>query len=319
MTIAVGTPETELAAGADRLGRAGRRERGLTRFCRSTRLRSPGGEDQGPTGVPVRGVRAHPAALGRPLPGVPGLGLRRRGRRRPGRPAPADRRVARARSPRRRGRSPRSSVAGARAVPTGIGELDRVLGGGLVPGAVLLLAGEPGVGKSTLLLEVGHRYAAAGGPALVVSGEESAAPGAAAGRADRRPARPALPGRGDRPGRRARPRRDGRPRRCWWSTACRRSRSPAAEGTDGGVTQVRAVAAALIAVGQEPRDGHGPGRPRDQGRRDRRAARAGAPGRRGDRSSRATGTRRCGWSGPRRTGSARPTRSAASRSATAAS
>ena len=65
-------------------------------------------------------------------------------------------------------------LAGARAVPTGIGEFDRVLGGGLVPGAVLLVAGEPGVGKSTLLLEVAHRVAAANGPALVVSGEESA-------------------------------------------------------------------------------------------------------------------------------------------------
>ncbi len=65
-------------------------------------------------------------------------------------------------------------LAGARAVPTGIGEFDRVLGGGLVPGAVLLVAGEPGVGKSTLLLEVAHRVAAGNGPALVVSGEESA-------------------------------------------------------------------------------------------------------------------------------------------------
>ena len=61
-------------------------------------------------------------------------------------------------------------LAGARAVPTGIEEFDRVLGGGLVPGAVLLVAGEPGVGKSTLLLEVAHRAAAANGPALVVSG-----------------------------------------------------------------------------------------------------------------------------------------------------
>ena len=62
----------------------------------------------------------------------------------------------------------------ARAVPTGISELDRVLGGGLVPGAVLLLAGEPGVGKSTLLLEVGHKFAQLGGaPALIVTGEES--------------------------------------------------------------------------------------------------------------------------------------------------
>jgi DNA repair protein RadA/Sms len=55
-------------------------------------------------------------------------------------------------------------------------ELDRVLGSGLVPGAVILLAGEPGVGKSTLLLEVAQAYAAGGiGRALVVTGEESAA------------------------------------------------------------------------------------------------------------------------------------------------
>lgn len=58
---------------------------------------------------------------------------------------------------------------------TGIGELDRVLGGGLVPGAVLLLAGEPGVGKSTLLLEVASKWAAGGRRTLYVTGEESAA------------------------------------------------------------------------------------------------------------------------------------------------
>jgi DNA repair protein RadA/Sms len=62
----------------------------------------------------------------------------------------------------------------ARARPTGLDELDRVLGGGLVPGAVLLLAGEPGVGKSTLLLEAGALVAEAG-PVLYVTGEESAA------------------------------------------------------------------------------------------------------------------------------------------------
>ncbi|MEV4710491.1 DNA repair protein RadA [Micromonospora sp. NPDC049374] len=66
------------------------------------------------------------------------------------------------------------SAAPARARPTGVGELDRVLGGGLVPGAVVLLAGEPGVGKSTLLLDVAQQWAAgAGSPSLVVSGEES--------------------------------------------------------------------------------------------------------------------------------------------------
>jgi DNA repair protein RadA/Sms len=58
---------------------------------------------------------------------------------------------------------------------TGVGELDRVLGDGLVPGAVVLLAGEPGVGKSTLLLEVAARWAKAGRTTLYVSGEESAA------------------------------------------------------------------------------------------------------------------------------------------------
>src|SRR6201982_3601080 len=62
----------------------------------------------------------------------------------------------------------------ATARPSGMDELDRVLGGGLVPGAVLLLAGEPGVGKSTLLLEAGARVATSG-PVLYITGEESAA------------------------------------------------------------------------------------------------------------------------------------------------
>ena len=65
-------------------------------------------------------------------------------------------------------------AAHAAARPTGLDELDRVLGGGLVPGAVLLLAGEPGVGKSTLLLEAGALVAASG-PVLYITGEESAA------------------------------------------------------------------------------------------------------------------------------------------------
>ncbi len=58
---------------------------------------------------------------------------------------------------------------------TGLGEFDRVIGGGLVPGQVILLAGEPGVGKSTLLLDVGHRYAqgSSAPTVLYVSGEES--------------------------------------------------------------------------------------------------------------------------------------------------
>ena len=67
------------------------------------------------------------------------------------------------------------TIESARSTTSGIGELDRVLGGGVVPGAVLLLAGEPGVGKSTLLLEVAARWARAGRRTLYVSGEESAA------------------------------------------------------------------------------------------------------------------------------------------------
>jgi DNA repair protein RadA/Sms len=59
--------------------------------------------------------------------------------------------------------------------PTGVGEFDRVLGGGLVPGAVVLVAGEPGIGKSTLLLDVAARAARAGARVLYVTGEESAA------------------------------------------------------------------------------------------------------------------------------------------------
>jgi DNA repair protein RadA/Sms len=70
----------------------------------------------------------------------------------------------------------RQDSAVAKASPTGLAELDRVLGGGLIPGSVLLLAGEPGVGKSTLLLEVGQKFAQLGGkPALIVTGEESTA------------------------------------------------------------------------------------------------------------------------------------------------
>jgi len=58
--------------------------------------------------------------------------------------------------------------------PTGISEFDRVLGGGIVPGATILLSGEPGVGKSTLLLEVASKAAGRGITVLYVTAEESA-------------------------------------------------------------------------------------------------------------------------------------------------
>jgi DNA repair protein RadA/Sms len=64
-------------------------------------------------------------------------------------------------------------------IPTGIGELDRVLGGGLVPGSLVLVGGEPGIGKSTLLLQAAAGLAVAGhaagsGHVLYATGEESA-------------------------------------------------------------------------------------------------------------------------------------------------
>ncbi|MBP1705989.1 MAG: repair protein RadA [Chloroflexi bacterium] len=58
--------------------------------------------------------------------------------------------------------------------PVGIGELDRVLGGGLVAGSLVLLGGEPGIGKSTLLLQAAAGVAGAGSSVLYATGEESA-------------------------------------------------------------------------------------------------------------------------------------------------
>lgn len=76
---------------------------------------------------------------------------------------------------------PLAQVADARLarLQTGIAELDRVLGGGLVPGSLILLAGEPGIGKSTLVLQaaaaIASRLALDGGHVLYATGEESAA------------------------------------------------------------------------------------------------------------------------------------------------
>ncbi|PRW62155.1 DNA repair protein RadA [Actinopolyspora mortivallis] len=140
----------------------------------------------------------------------------------------------------------------ARAVPTGIGELDRVLGGGIVPGAVVLLAGEPGVGKSTLLLETAHRWAAggAGGRSLYVTGEESA--GQVRLRAERTDslhpelylgAESELPAVVEqveqlRPG-------------LLIVDSVQTVQAGDTEGTPGGVTQVRAVTSALVTLAKE--------------------------------------------------------------------
>jgi DNA repair protein RadA/Sms len=126
-----------------------------------------------------------------------------------------------------------------------------VLGGGLVPGAVVLLAGEPGVGKSTLLLEVAQQWAATtGGEALVVSGEESVSQVRL--RAERIGALherlylaaetdlAAVLGHLDavKPG-------------LLVIDSVQTVSAPSTDGVPGGVTQVRAVTAALVQVAKE--------------------------------------------------------------------
>jgi DNA repair protein RadA/Sms len=141
-------------------------------------------------------------------------------------------------------------VAAAVSSSTGIDELDRVLGGGLVAGAVVLLAGEPGAGKSTLCLEIAARAAREGAPTLYVTGEESAAQVRL--RAERTGGLDpnlwlaaetdlsALLGHVDavRPG-------------LLVVDSVQTIGAGSAEGTAGGVTQIRAVTAALVAVAKE--------------------------------------------------------------------
>lgn len=69
---------------------------------------------------------------------------------------------------------PEIEAADVERFPTGIGELDRVLGGGFVPASVVLLGGDPGIGKSTLMLQAAAALATRGGPVLYVTSEESA-------------------------------------------------------------------------------------------------------------------------------------------------
>lgn len=138
-----------------------------------------------------------------------------------------------------------------RRISTGFPGFDRVLGGGLVPGSVLLLAGAPGIGKSTLLLQLASRLTVAGYPCLVASGEEARAQVAARAR------RLGLPGEALRyvPGRdlpdvvgaalRERP-------AVLVVDSVQTLRDPQAPaGLPGGAGQVRACADALVAVAKE--------------------------------------------------------------------
>lgn len=141
-------------------------------------------------------------------------------------------------------------VEAARSQATGVAELDRVLGGGLVAGAVVLLAGEPGVGKSTLLLSVAQHYAARGRSALIVTGEESMAQVRL--RADRTGAlHPDLYLAAETDLAALLSHVDSVGPGLLVVDSVQTISSPLAEGSAGGVTQVRAVASALIAVAKE--------------------------------------------------------------------
>ena len=248
--------------------------------------------------------------VGRPLRRVPGLGHGRGGRR-PRRPLDRAGAGHRSRAADRRGRGRRRP---ARARP-GVAELDRVLGGGLVAGAVVLLAGEPGVGKSTLLLEVAASLRPRRAAGALRHRRGVGGPGPAARRADRGAGRPALPRRRDRPVGRARPHRGGRPRpaggRLGADHRHRRGRRRGGRRDPGPRGGGRAHPGR-----QGPRPGHRPGRPRHQGRLDRRASAAGAPRRRGPALRGRAPPPAAHGPRPSRTATAPPTRSAASTSAT---
>ena len=205
----------------------------------------------------------------------------------------------------------------------GIAEVDRVLGGGLVPGALVLLGGEPGIGKSTLVLEIAAGVARCVPTGKQAGGMRHRCPVCLRGGV-RGPAAPPRrsPGldlgcrRGPHPGARG----DGS--RCG-AGRCGTPRAGTAgggfgpdpdRGRAGGSRRLRRsgarvgrAAGSLVARARHARD---PGRSRDQGRQPRRAAHPGAPGGRGPGRSRGTGTAHCGCSGAPRTASDRPRRPA---------
>ncbi len=142
------------------------------------------------------------------------------------------------------------SVENARARSSGVSELDRVLGGGLVPGAAILLTGEPGVGKSTLLLSVASQSARTQMRALYVSGEES--PSQIRLRADRIKAiDPELWLASENDLGAIIAQLDSVKPELLIIDSVQTISSSVVDGAAGGVTQVREIAAALIKISKE--------------------------------------------------------------------
>ena len=133
---------------------------------------------------------------------------------------------------------------------SGVSELDRVLGGGLVPGAAILLAGEPGVGKSTLLLSVAAQCARLNLVSLYISGEESASQVRL--RAQRLNAiEPQLWLASENDLSAVITHIDAVKPQLLIIDSIQTIASSAVEGSPGGVTQVREIAAALIRIAKE--------------------------------------------------------------------
>ncbi len=222
---------------------------------------------------------AAPSAAGRPPSGSAAAASARPGARWPRRPRPTLRTSA---SPVTAPAVPIGQVSVEESTfrTCGVPELDRVLGGGLVPGAAILLAGEPGVGKSTLLLEVAAQTARVPAARPLRHRRGVRRPGAAARRPHRRRPRRAVPRGRDRPRRGPHPHRAGAPH------AARRRLDPDHRrlGGRGGPRRRHPGQGGRRGPdpgGQDPQHHHGARRPRHQGRRDRRAAGARAPRRRG--------------------------------------
>ena len=164
--------------------------------------------------------------------------------------------------------------------PTGVDELDRVLGGGVVPGSVTLLAGEPGVGKSTLLLKVVHQWACAGAQGTVCLRRGVDRPDQDARRAHRLQPRRGVPGRRLGSGQRAGAHRGG--------ASHAGGGGLGADDVDHG--RRRSHGRCHAGPGRHHDVDHGgeakrcrddPGRSRHQGRRDRGSADTGTSGGRG--------------------------------------
>ena len=154
-----------------------RAKRPASRSRPPTRRRPPPSRPsrrRGAAPEPLRlpGLRRGLPPLGGAVPRVQRLELARRDRR-ARRPRPRPALAARAVAPPSPCRSRPSPTRSCPRLPVGLGELDRVLGGGLVPGSLVLVGGEPGIGKSTLLLQAAAGLAAAGRTVLYATGEES--------------------------------------------------------------------------------------------------------------------------------------------------